>query len=118
MALGIEVETLQPNTGDDYIVFNGELSSLDTDRYDYAVLYFLYDDDESFEDYSYSDLDYTQEEPSVNFSYTLSVVRPVKIYYKAMGVGVSNTENIEYVMDMIRYEPSDISGDFEFVFYE
>lgn len=116
MPEGIEVNTLEPDIEEDYIIFNGELTVFDSDKYDYALIYFIYDEEETLDNYKYTDIDHTTE--TSEFSYSLQVEDAKTIYYKAMCAGLQNVDDLDLAKDMIRYETGSISGNFEIVFYE
>ena len=116
MALGIEVNTLQPNKEGDFITMNGELITFDSNKYDYALLYFIYDTDNSLSNYKYTDIDHTTE--LTEFSYTIELIDNDEIYYKAMCVGLQNATDLEQAKTMIKNNSGNVSGNFDIVFYE
>lgn len=116
MAVGIEVNTLQPNNQGDFITMNGELTTFDSNKYDYALLYFIYDTDSNLSNPKYTDIDHTTQ--LTDFSYTIELTNSEEVYYKAMCAGLQGATDLELAKTMIKNKDSSVSGDFEIVFYE
>jgi len=116
MSLGIEVKTLQENKQSNFITMNGELTTFDSNKYDYALLYFIYDFNSDMSNPKYTDIDHTTQ--LTEFSYTVELKNSDEVYYKAMCAGLQSSTDLELAKTMIKNKTSSVSGNFEIVFYE